>query len=174
VRSLIRVLRSIYCRARVGFRNTGIGFLVGRGTTIARECKFGDHVYIGPGGIIYPHVNVGNYSMLGPSVYIMGQDHLFDVVGSPIIFSGRPSLPSTSIGRDVWLGARVFVKCGVRIGDGCIVGAGSVVIDDLPPNSIAVGVPARVVRQRFLEDAFHKHMKSIDERAFMPDYAPRI
>jgi acetyltransferase-like isoleucine patch superfamily enzyme len=52
------------------------------------------------------------------------------------------------IGDDVWLGARVFVGAGVTIGDGCVVSAGSVVSKDLPPNSIAVGVPARIVRRR--------------------------
>jgi acetyltransferase-like isoleucine patch superfamily enzyme len=52
------------------------------------------------------------------------------------------------IGRDVWLGARVIVLAGVTIGDGCVIGAGSVVTRSLPPNSIAVGAPARVVGER--------------------------
>ena len=52
------------------------------------------------------------------------------------------------VGDDVWLGARVFVGAGVTIGDGCVVSAGSVVSRDLPPYSIAVGNPARVVRRR--------------------------
>jgi acetyltransferase-like isoleucine patch superfamily enzyme len=52
------------------------------------------------------------------------------------------------IGQDVWLGAGVAVMAGVIIGDGCIVGAGVVVADELPPYSIAVGTPAKVIRQR--------------------------
>ena len=52
------------------------------------------------------------------------------------------------IGRDVWLGARVMVMPGVTIGDGCVVGAGSVVTSDLPTEAIAVGTPARVVGNR--------------------------
>ena len=52
------------------------------------------------------------------------------------------------IGNDVWLGARVFVGAGVTIGDGCAVSAGSVVTQSLPPNSVAAGFPARVVRRR--------------------------
>jgi acetyltransferase-like isoleucine patch superfamily enzyme len=52
------------------------------------------------------------------------------------------------LGNDVWLGARVFVTAGVTIGDGCVVGAGAVVTQSLPPGSIAVGVPARIIGNR--------------------------
>lgn len=52
------------------------------------------------------------------------------------------------IGDDVWLGAQVLVMPGVTIGDGCVVGAGSVVTRDLPANSIAVGSPAKIVGER--------------------------
>ena len=49
------------------------------------------------------------------------------------------------IGDDCWLGTGVVVVAGVEIGDGCVVGAGAVVTRSLPPGSVAVGVPARVV-----------------------------
>jgi maltose O-acetyltransferase len=52
------------------------------------------------------------------------------------------------IGNDVWLGARVFVNAGVTIGAGSVVSAGSVVTKSLPPGSVAVGNPARIVRRR--------------------------
>ena len=52
------------------------------------------------------------------------------------------------IGDDVWLGARVMVVAGVEIGDGCIIGASSVVTRSIPAGSIAVGHPARIVGQR--------------------------
>lgn len=52
------------------------------------------------------------------------------------------------IGNDVWLGANVVVLRGVTIGDGCIVAAGAVVTKDLPPYSIAGGIPARVIKPR--------------------------
>ena len=50
------------------------------------------------------------------------------------------------IGNDVWLGANVVVTGGVTIGDGCVIGAGSVVTRDIPPDSLAAGVPCRVLR----------------------------
>ena len=52
-----------------------------------------------------------------------------------------------AIGNDVWLGANVVVTGGVTIGDGCVIGAGSVVTRDIPPFSLAAGVPCRVIRQ---------------------------
>ena len=55
------------------------------------------------------------------------------------------------IGNDVWIGARAVVLSGVTIGDGAVVGAGAVVTRDVPPYSVAVGSPARVVKSRFPE-----------------------
>jgi acetyltransferase-like isoleucine patch superfamily enzyme len=52
------------------------------------------------------------------------------------------------LGEDVWLGAGVIILGGIRIGKGSIIGAGSVVTRDIPEYSIAVGVPARVVKVR--------------------------
>jgi acetyltransferase-like isoleucine patch superfamily enzyme len=52
------------------------------------------------------------------------------------------------IGRNVWLGAKVTVSKGVAIGDNAIVGANAVVTHDIPPNAIAAGVPARIIRMR--------------------------
>jgi galactoside O-acetyltransferase len=51
-------------------------------------------------------------------------------------------------GVDVWLGARVVVLSGVEIGERSVIGAGSVVSTSIPPYSVAVGVPARIIRQR--------------------------
>ncbi|MBR1837579.1 MAG: sugar O-acetyltransferase, partial [Kiritimatiellae bacterium] len=58
-----------------------------------------------------------------------------------------------TIGNDCWFGANVVVCPGVTIGDNCVVGAGSVVTRDLPRNSLAVGVPARVLREITEADA---------------------
>ena len=53
----------------------------------------------------------------------------------------------TRIGDNVWCGANVVVTSGVTIGERCVIGANSVVNRDLPPHSIAVGAPARVIKQ---------------------------
>ena len=77
------------------------------------------------------------------------------------------------IGNDVWLGARAFIGAGVTIGDGCVVSAGSVVTKSLPPGSVAVGVPARIVRRR--EDYAHRADAEAprDEGAEAPEHVRR-
>jgi maltose O-acetyltransferase len=58
----------------------------------------------------------------------------------------RPKSRPIVIGDNVWIGARVIVLGGVTIGDDSCIGAGSLVIDDVPPRTLAAGVPARVIR----------------------------
>lgn len=60
------------------------------------------------------------------------------------------------VGNDVWIGARVTVLDGVRIGHGCIVAAGAVVTKDIPDYSIVGGVPARLIRKRFSDDVIRE------------------
>ena len=57
--------------------------------------------------------------------------------------------PQTVIGNDVWVGHKAIIMPGVKIGDGAIIGAGSMVTKDVPPYAIAAGVPAKVLRKRF-------------------------
>lgn len=56
------------------------------------------------------------------------------------------------IGNDVWIGDRVTILDGIRIGDGAIIGSGAVVTKDIEPYTINVGVPAKSIRKRFIED----------------------
>jgi len=61
----------------------------------------------------------------------------------------------TRIGNDVWIGAGAYVKAGVTIGDGAVVGMASVVTRDVPAYAIVAGNPARIIRMRFAEDVVH-------------------
>ena len=65
---------------------------------------------------------------------------------------------------DVWIGAGVIVLKGVTIGSGSIVAAGAVVTKSIPPFSIAAGVPAKVIRQRFTEDELKHHNKILGRK----------
>ncbi|WP_407423378.1 sugar O-acetyltransferase [Methanobrevibacter sp.] len=89
-------------------------------------------------------VHIGNHVMIGPNT-------LITTVGHPLSPKGRRSeLAQASpihIGDDVWLGGNVTILPGVTIGNNVVVGAGAVVNKDIPDNSLAVGVPAKVIRE---------------------------
>lgn len=106
-------------------------------------------VHLGPGSVLYGlgGITIGSQTLLAPGVRIISASHTVSPRGVPI--RSQPDIPQpVVIGQDVWLGTNVTVLGGVNIGDGCIVGAGAVVTADLPPYSIAYGVPARVRGQR--------------------------
>lgn len=108
-----------------------------------------ENVFIGPYVVIYGHggITIGQNTLIAMHCQILSSNHTIPDRNT-LIRSQTDILLPTTIGQDVWLGAGVIVLGGVTIGDGCIVGAGAVVTKDLPPYSIAVGVPAKVVKTR--------------------------
>lgn len=111
--------------------------------------ELGRDVFIGPHAVLYGHggVSIGDRTLISMHCCILSSNHGVPPVGQFIRDQPDVLLP-TKIGRDCWLGAGAKILGGVTLGDGCVVGAGAVVTRDLPPHSIAVGVPARVVGQR--------------------------
>jgi acetyltransferase-like isoleucine patch superfamily enzyme len=111
--------------------------------------RIGTHVFLGPYVVVYGHggVEIGDHTLVSMHCRILSSNHTVPPAAT-LIRSQPDILLPTRIGRDVWLGAGVTVLGGVTIGDGCVVGAGAVVTHDLPPYSIAHGVPARVVGSR--------------------------
>lgn len=89
-------------------------------------------------------VTIGNNVLIAPNVSIYA-------VGHPLHPDSRNSLYETgrpvTIGDNVWIGGSVVITPGVTIGDNCVIGAGSVVSKSIPPNSLAVGNPCRVIRE---------------------------
>lgn len=89
-------------------------------------------------------VRIGEDCQLGPNVQLLTPTHPVDpVMRRDKLEAAEP----ITIGDNVWLGGGVIVGPGVTIGDNTVVGAGSVVVKDLPANVVAVGNPARVVRE---------------------------
>ena len=95
----------------------------------------------GFGGLV-----IGDRSIFGPYTMIHTANHETDL-NSPIPDQGWTRRPVT-VGADCWIGMGVSILPGVTIGEGCIVGAGAVVTKDLPDYSLAVGNPARALRDR--------------------------
>jgi acetyltransferase-like isoleucine patch superfamily enzyme len=108
-----------------------------------------ENVFIGPYTVIYGHggVRIGKDTLISMHCRILSSNHMIPDQNSHIRWKPDILLPVT-IGEDVWLGAGVTILGGVTVGDGCVVGAGAVVTKDLPPYSVALGVPAKVVKTR--------------------------
>ncbi|PZO38693.1 MAG: transferase [Pseudanabaena frigida] len=108
-----------------------------------------ENVFIGPYTIIYGNggVKIGRDTLIATHCKIISSNHTIPSKNTRIRSQPDILLPVT-IGDDVWLGAGVTVLGGITIGNGCIVGAGAVVTKDLAPYSIAVGIPAKVIRTR--------------------------
>jgi acetyltransferase-like isoleucine patch superfamily enzyme len=111
--------------------------------------RTGTNVFLGPYVTIYGHggVEIGHQTLVSMHATILSSNHTVPGRGKEIRAQPDILLP-TKIGRDVWIGANAVVLGGVTIGDGCVIGAGSVVTKDLSAYSVAMGVPARVIRSR--------------------------
>jgi lipopolysaccharide O-acetyltransferase len=101
-------------------------------------------------------VTVGRSVLLARNVYVSDHSHAFEDVTRPVIAQGITRVAAVEIADGAWLGENVVVCPGVRIGRGAVVGANSVVLDDVPDHAVAVGAPARVVRRLTGERAFSR------------------
>jgi acetyltransferase-like isoleucine patch superfamily enzyme len=115
---------SVYIRA-----GTEGKIVIGDRAAINGFCRFFGH----------GSVEIGEDTQIGPCCLITTTDHDYrgnlETTFKPVV-----------IGKGVWIGANVTILPGVEIGDNSVIGAGAVVTKSIPPRSIAVGVPARVVR----------------------------
>ena len=108
--------------------------------------RLGDYVAVGPGAELYAvdTITVGSMVTISQRAYLCTASHDVTRLLKPL--THRPIV----VGDYAWVAAEAFVGPGVAIGEGAIVGARAVAVKDIPPWSIAVGNPARVVKKRVL------------------------
>ena len=133
---------------------------------VCPKTKIGHHVSIANGTYIYQNVTIGNYSYINKNsnienciignycsisanVFISPQEHNLSCFSVYPQFDNNPNNKMTIIGNDVLISAGAFIKQGIRIGNGAVIGMGAVVTKDVPPYAVVVGNPAHILRYRF-------------------------
>lgn len=108
-----------------------------------------NNVYIGTGTTLFGHMGleIGDHCLLAQNITITPYSHIFKNPDNDIITQGGNTRKVT-LGRDSYLGMNVCVLYSADIGEGSVVGAGSVVVKPIPPYSVAVGNPAKVIKSR--------------------------
>ncbi|WP_282133262.1 CatB-related O-acetyltransferase [Cellulophaga baltica] len=163
IRNIYRTLKMSWYRKKFGLKNVDTTFYMGGKGVISRDLVANKYVFIGANCIIPPKVTIGKYTMFAANVSILGGDHIFNNPERPIIFSGRPDMPETNIGEDVWIGANACIMAGIEIGNGAIIAAGSIVTKSIKPYSIYGGNPAKLIRMRFNEEEMELHQKMLQK-----------
>ena len=125
----------------------------------------GDYSYVCRGTRVI-HADIGKFcSIAGDTIIGMGTHSLDNISTSPIFtenkngtrhswvnISVQNPYSRVTVGNDVWIGIRAMIIGGVSIGDGAVIGAGSIVTKDVPPYAVVAGVPAKVIRYRFPQE----------------------
>lgn len=151
------------------FKRVGANFKFGQNSFFFdhRLIEVGNNVFMGIETFISTNVpvKIGNDVMFGPRVTIMGGDHNIGKVGIPMRYvkTGGKNLPIT-IENDVWIGSNVIILKGVTIGEGCVVGAGSLVTKSLPPYSVCIGTPCRPIKLRFSDIDMKNHLEAVKSK----------
>ena len=121
---------------------------VEKGATFASNIQIGNNSGIGINANIGPGCIIGDDVMMGPECVIYTNNHRFDDLDKPMRCQGFQGIKPVCIGDDVWIGGRVTILPGVKVGSHSIIGAGSVVTKDVPEWSIVAGNPAVVKKFR--------------------------
>jgi len=128
--------------------NNGVGSVI-----------IGDRTKIGLSNTIIGPVTIGNDIRLAQNITLSGLNHNYEDISIPIHEQGVSTAP-ISIEDNTWIGANVVVLAGVTIGKHSIVAAGSIVTKDIPAYSVAVGNPARIIKQYNFETSKWEKIKN--------------
>lgn len=135
----------------------GQNFHFGSNVQIFPGFACGNRVYVGHHTEIGPDVQIGHFTSISAYVAMIGNDHKFSSPGVPIVDSGRPLPVKTLVGHDVLIGWGSVILRGVRIGNGAVIAAGSVVTKDVAAYDVVGGNPAVSIKRRFTQEEIANH-----------------
>jgi chloramphenicol O-acetyltransferase type B len=155
VREIVRAARRLRLR-RLSLCTVKHGkpFVIGAKAHVISPNRFvvGDSVYIGRNFHCEVDAEIKNNTLISSSVSFVGNDHEFDEAAQSVAHGARLPPSKVILEGNNLIGYGSTIVGNVTIGWGCIVGAGSLVTKDLPPNMVCVGRPARPIRQRGRSD----------------------
>jgi acetyltransferase-like isoleucine patch superfamily enzyme len=132
---------------------------IGKGTLFEPNCwitiadegrvSIGEGCFLNLGTMIAAQneVTIGDHTMFANGCFVSDASHAYDRDDIPVTWQGFTSKGPTRIGSNCWFGVNCVINTGVTIGDRCVIGANSVVTKDVPPGTIAAGVPAKPLRE---------------------------
>lgn len=123
-------------------------WLMGNPDATVATLKIGNGVRIGHFSHIIglKHLEIENDVLLADKVYISDCEHCYEDISMPILYQPTRIIKEITIGEGSWIGENVCI-CGANVGKHSVIGANSVVTKDIPDYSIAVGCPAKVIKQ---------------------------
>lgn len=119
-----------------------------KGAQFDHRITLGDNSGIGVNAFLTEEISIGDNVMMGPECMMFTSNHVIDDLSVPMCCQASTQPAPIVIEDDVWIGARVIILPGVRVGTGSVIGAGSVVTHDVEPFSIVAGNPAKLIRYR--------------------------
>ena len=141
-------IRYLICRPIFGYCGKNVNIQPRAYFLSGRNIRVGDNSSIGERSRLLGQVTMGHDVMMGEDVLMLTQNHRFDRTDVPMDVQGFQPEEGIEIGDDVWIGARVIILPGVKVGTGAILAAGAVVTKDVPAWAIVGGNPAKVIRMR--------------------------
>lgn len=142
------------CHAKFRRFGNDAEFRLGAYAVVCSKIELGDRVVIRPGTMLFADprsgeagITIEDEVMLGSGVHIYTLNHRFNDPQKPIIDQGHLESKAVLLRKGCWIGANAIILPGVEIGENAVVGAGSVVTKSIPPRMLAVGSPAKVIRQ---------------------------
>lgn len=173
MRKFLIIILQIFKQPLLVLRHNSVPFSTRLGgRNFLQNSKLGKWSYIGNNSMLID-VKIGNYCSIAPFVIIGGMNHSYESVSTSPRLNNKCFYTTTRIGHDVWIGANAIVLQGVSIGNGAVIGAGSIVTKDIPENSIVMGTPAKVVKQRFTQEKWDT-IKKLEYWKLPPHQARKI